>query len=337
MRRLFPILAFSFAVFAFRAAEAATDDCQVYDLSMPSPQIEVDLAQDVSQVGVQLGGPVFSGRQIITSAGGCPHGDNYVGMANAVADRAGVTWKYQGESYPLYKTGIDGVGVAIGLKAVGLGTADWTPVDSSNYFWSSENSYDDPGWLEVMLIYVSTGPIKPGTYAFPQTNLLNLRYAHLRTPYIEYDSGYMYIGAGSVTHEGLGCDLVDSEIDVNLHQVSASEYLKGVGSVSPAEHFSIPLQCNGEVAIDMTVSSSGAADASKGLLRVDSGGASGVAIQLLQADGVTIMPLGEEVRIIPQATLGQNTINMAARYYQNASKVVVGKAKGTAQFTLKYR
>lgn len=317
---------------------SGTCDYFTRSLTLPAPQMEVSIPEDTTDKGIQLSQPSLSGRLDFASCSGT---DASGGFSNVKLASAGFSWSDGVSSYPVYKTAVTGVGYAIGVKTP-LTSGKFISVDRSSFYNSTRNDNEIPEWVEFSVWYISTGPIKSGVYSMPTVVAIESVFGYngmngSGNTWTDVATGTVSIGGGDFVYSTLGCDLVDSQVNVNMGQISASKYLKGVGSVAPAELFSIPLQCRGKVAIDMLISSSGAADVSKSLLKVATGGATGVAIQMLQSDGVTLFPLGKDVRILAETVDGRNDVNLAARYYQNASKVVPGKAKGVAQFTLKYR
>lgn len=338
MRKFFPVWLLVTVLLGISSFHVSAN-CSLYDVSIPVPDLNISLPDDAG-AGVMLGPPVLSGRMVLTGSG-CTHLAHDYGIISGGSGLAstGKAFSFEGENYRLFKTSVDGVGVAIGINTP-YSPSGFSAFDGSNFYYAYGNdAYANPGYMEVRLIYVSTGVVPSGSYTLSKIAAFNIKYFNnvdFGSP-TTYDTSKGYIGAGGLISQGVGCNLVDAQVNVDLGKILVSKYLKGVGSVSPTKELSIPLQCDSGVAIDMVVDSSGALDAGEGLLNISSNGAAGVAIQLLNGDGITPFPLGEEVRVLAQTVEGRNDIGLAARYYQVSDNVVAGKAVGTAQFTLKYR
>jgi type 1 fimbria pilin len=81
-------------------------------------------------------------------------------------------------------------------------------------------------------------------------------------------------------------------------------------------------------------------DKDLGLFSLDPGStATGVGIQMLQGDGITAIPLSEDVPIARIAPSGAMQLNLSARFYQlpGSSFVTGGSATGALSFTITYQ
>jgi len=110
---------------------------------------------------------------------------------------------------------------------------------------------------------------------------------------------------------------------------------------SPSKPVSIQLHnCNGaQISINLQPTGN-VISASNSTFALTSGGATGVAIQMLNASGTAPLPLNQVVSMgtagSPTA-LADFTVGMMARYSQIATTVTPGAANGTLQFVMSYQ
>lgn len=137
-----------------------------------------------------------------------------------------------------------------------------------------------------------------------------------------------------------GSCIVDSATPqtVDLGTVYSSS-LPSIGSVSNPKKFSIVLNCNANVSVNLTMS--GTEDGNipgKGVLMLSATGeeqdsAAGVGVQLLYND--IPVPLNQIVNV-GQATNGQFEIPLTAQYYRTQEKLLSGEVNAVATYTLTY-
>lgn len=245
----------------------------------------------------------------------------------------GVDLSMGGYTFDVYESGVAGIGFVVGVKD--SNGDSWVPVGLTPL-----QVYPAPGapvnktsiGMRVKLWYVATQALKPGSYNIPRKAVVRFD-AQSSSP----DQAYMYHPAKTLKVATTGCTLIDSEINVGLGRVESRENFKGVGSSSPAKNFTIPIDCDGVVAIDMVVTSSNVIDSATGVIGLAPGGAEGVGIQLLREDGSTPIQLEQNVRMSAGTVSGRNDLNLSARYYQVADKVSPGVAAAVANIQLKYK
>lgn len=152
-------------------------------------------------------------------------------------------------------------------------------------------------------------------------------------------SGYGMAYDGTVNFKG---SVVDSACTVNVATQSQSVDFGAVGksgftgdkSVTATKKFPITLDsCAVTTYKKVTVRFDGTQDGDN--LKLTAGGATGLAVQLLNPDG-TPLAMGTDSAVNDLST-GSNSINFGARYIQNAATVTTGAANAQAQFTLSYQ
>ncbi|MFU9137964.1 fimbrial protein [Erwinia tasmaniensis] len=146
------------------------------------------------------------------------------------------------------------------------------------------------------------------------------------------------IGSGSV--QTVACSVTNRNILVNMPQAKKKDF-SGTGSTSGETDFAIHLNCDNETNINLTINvgSSGAADASNGILNLDNAStdtsASGIGIQILY--GSAPFQLGKMLKIATTNADGTYALPLQARYYQTEPSVTPGKTEAGATFTMTYQ
>ena len=145
-------------------------------------------------------------------------------------------------------------------------------------------------------------------------------------------SGYVRDGSCIVSGES-------KDFTVNLLDHAAKQF-HTVGAATPLVPFSIVLSACGNAATAIKVGFVGIADSiNTDLLKIDSGGAAGLGVQILDAHQV-VLPVNAASSAIPWTTLtpGQsNTLNFHARMMATQVPVTAGRVYATATFTLEFQ
>lgn len=146
------------------------------------------------------------------------------------------------------------------------------------------------------------------------------------------------IASGTV--QTVACSVTNSNITVNMGKAKNTDF-SGPGSTSGEADFSIALNCDASTNINMTLAagSSGAADATNGVLNLDNAGAadsaSGVGVQVLFNNAP--VALGTRLTVARTTADGAYAVPLKARYYQTQPAVTAGKADANATFTMTYQ
>ncbi|CAG2145602.1 fimbrial protein [Ralstonia mannitolilytica] len=245
----------------------------------------------------------------------------------------------------IYKTNVEGIGYAVGIKSAP--DSGWGPcanithwIDGSNpetpnqYIYCTANggpfSALPRQGQALIRFYKTAESTGAGSVPIMQAGGFILRNQDF-WPY-EFP---IYIGTFKVG--AMSCTVKNTLIPVKLGDVPVSEF-KGPGTSPPSrtQAFSIPLNCAKGTSINVQLDGA-AHDATQGMLKVNEGptAATGVAIQLLYDD----KPVQLAKRFLWQVTdaEGNYSIPLKARYVQIAGSVRAGVANGSATFTLTYR
>lgn len=141
---------------------------------------------------------------------------------------------------------------------------------------------------------------------------------------------------GTNTVKSEACTVTTPPVDVPMGDHDKSEF-SGAGSSTDWVSFDIGLSCDVGARINVRIDATADASAgSQGVMLIDSGGASGVGIQLHYRPDDAAVQYGQE-RFYWQSVYGDEIVQLKARYYQTAGSITPGAANGTATFTLSYK
>ncbi len=242
----------------------------------------------------------------------------------------------------VYKTNIDGVGYAIGVRVVngcGAGIERWVngtnQENPNHYLYCAVNGmfFTYPMQHKALInFYKTASSTGTGTMsgklmgAFILKNNQSTWQTEAR------------FSIGSVAVEKLSCTLGSAAINVAMGEVPVGAF-KGPGTSPPegrTKSFGIPLTCPKGASINLQLDGT-AHDAEKGMLKLsnNASSATGVVIQMLYDD----KPVELSKRFKWQTTDAEGTysIPLKARYVQTDNSIVPGVANGSATFTLTYQ
>lgn len=135
------------------------------------------------------------------------------------------------------------------------------------------------------------------------------------------------------------CDIDPGSVSktVTLPNVSTTQF-SGVGSTTGSTPFNLHLiNCPSNRGVFITLDSSSAQPGVSGVIAPSGAGyASGVGVQILQANGTTPVTFGST---FSTGTISGSTydINLNARYYQTSTPISGGTVKAVATYTLNYQ
>lgn len=304
------------------------------------PVLDVsNIPEDKWEAGTQLSAPA-----IVSSWYPYSHCDGAGGpslklMLSSPLEDSGVDLSTEYGNFDVFESGVPGIGYALGVRLTGQEQA--TPVQAGKEVTMQGGAGAGVSSLkvDVLIWYVSTAGFESGAYNIPQKVIAKVRLTTFNgCQFLGFNwctENEVMIGSNVVELEVLACELLESQTSVDMGVISASKYLVGVGEVGPTVDFNIPIDCNGEVGVGLTIDSASARDAENGILSLTQGGAVGVGIQVLSQGNA--LPLGKESLVLPRTVEGRNNISLGARYIQVAEEVVPGKANSLVNFILKYR
>ena len=247
------------------------------------------------------------------------------------------------------ETGVDGVGIHVRLDNPYTGVGGipenfWSYTKWTSVPWQGYADHaTGPVGIEIVnlrayITLIKTGPIAPGPQSFNGVQLFTGTYSDVGTV-----MRYHLHGTVIAAQCALRADAV-SPAPVQLGSHEVKDFNKP-GDFTKAVPFQIRLNdCESDasggtqayVRLD-GANGSTPIDVDKGVFSLSSGsGATGIGIQVLQADGITPFRLEDDVAVAPLSP-GDLALDFQARYYQTAPTVTPGEANGALNFTITYR
>ena len=258
-----------------------------------------------------------------------------VGIWPLVTEPSGTTIVDGGASYPVFKTNLPGVGIAMGSKLYMNGCGwepGWTPVAAGRA--NSCNSANLlPNGAQLRAVLVKIGAITSGQVGAGPIAQGKL-YANAA-----WDTKWpITISTTATQVTVLSCLTPDVLVDLGSHK--SSEF-KGPGSFTAMTAFNVALKsCPAGInrvtyRIDAVTPIVNAANS---VVALNSGStATGVGVQLLDGSG-NVFPLGTPKGLggYSTSTGGDYAIPFNARYYQTGAAVGPGSANTAMTFTMSY-
>lgn len=141
---------------------------------------------------------------------------------------------------------------------------------------------------------------------------------------------------GSIKDVPCDVDAAATSTSIDLGTNVDIQTLRGeVGKGSPAKNFTIALKGCGASVAGATLKFSGTTDSDNPKALVVTGGAAGIAVQLLGADGITAVDVGSDVPLAVKE--GNNSYTYKARYISTKPTIKPGQANATLLFALTYK
>ncbi|TKU37308.1 type 1 fimbrial protein [Citrobacter sp. wls716] len=222
----------------------------------------------------------------------------------------------------VYNTNLPGVGLRLSTASSGK----VLPYESS-YPYNAGGSWASIPGDGIKGELIKTGNITSGT-------LTNGVLARASVVNRFYFANVTLNGTNTVKSEA--CSVTTPSVDVPMRDHDKSEF-SGAGSTTDWVSFDIGLNCDVGARINVRIDAPADASAgSQGVMQLDSGGASGVGIQLHYRPDDAVVQYGLE-RFYWQSVYGDEIVQLKARYYQTAGTITPGAANGTATFTLTYK
>ncbi|MFZ4832477.1 fimbrial protein [Rouxiella sp. Mn2063] len=170
---------------------------------------------------------------------------------------------------------------------------------------------------------IGSGAITPGTLSRGFMNTSPRLYFYTMT-------------LSNATIVAAACTVTNTSISVPLGQKMTTDFT-GVGSTTKNEAFTIPLNCNANTRVKVTLDATADPSGIKGVIALSPSGtekvATGVGVQVLYNNNP--VTFGSMITV-GTAGSGVYNIPLVGRYYQTASKVTSGRANATATFTMTY-
>lgn len=142
--------------------------------------------------------------------------------------------------------------------------------------------------------------------------------------------------AGVNTIVPVACSVTNAAIPVSMGNVPRSLF-NGPGSMGAAVNFSIPLNCDANTRVGLTLEGTAHRSGIGGVLALNTSSsavATGLGVRLFYNNAP--VALRTRINVGTVASNGPYAIPLMARYYQTDSAVTAGEANSTATFTLTY-
>lgn len=354
IRYVFAALLLMFFSQGALAAWCSSGGGQTYTLTMP---VSVSVPRN-APAGTQLSGWVEAGNSTSWYVS-CGAASSYsgTGFRPVGLSQTAASYTESGVTYPLFATGVAGVGMAIsarvytGAACPGSIWSNWGPVSgtgSSIRFPGSASPV--PGWsyagctgflpggnlggdLQVKL--VTTGSVSPGVTASGvqiEAASVYSGAANTTNPFISF-----FVTPTTVTV--LACTTPDVVVPLGSH--SSSE-MASVGSFTTAVSFNVSLNScpagmnSVQYRIDPVTT---VVNSAQSVVALNSGStAAGVGVQLLNSAGTAAFPLSSYQIFsgYSKTTGGSYTIPLKARYYRTGT-ITPGTANTSMTFTMSYQ
>ncbi|WP_336222348.1 fimbrial protein [Citrobacter amalonaticus] len=148
-------------------------------------------------------------------------------------------------------------------------------------------------------------------------------------------SDALVISMGDASITVLACSINTPVVNVVMGDYLTSEF-SGIGHTTAPHEVPIMLDCDAGARINaVVVAEADTSTTQAGAIKVSSGGATGVAVQLLDKNG-TAVKLNQKFLVDTTTASGQYNFNWTARYLQTQSTVTTGKADAVATIQLTY-
>lgn len=142
-------------------------------------------------------------------------------------------------------------------------------------------------------------------------------------------------GTGTINIVQPTCTTPSKVIPLGSHRQGE---FTGIGSGTIPQNFTIDLNnCPAGLAgISYRLDPVGTAiNNTSGILALNSGGASGIGVQITRQNG-NLLALGSVINFLRNPATGNYSIPLRARYYQTQAQVTPGRANSSLQFTISY-
>lgn len=301
-------------------------------LSISTPSNSISPGQPVSSgwSKEQLYNDAFTGCQsiLITTT-----------LQATAAPIAGLYYYTDGNSFPVYATGVPGIGFVIFAADP---NQPWKPMVANETLLLPPGNFDLIG-IKLKVFFVTTGKLVAGYHTMSAKTVGIIR---LKSGSATFLSQYITLNSVSFSVATPGCTIDSKNQVVKLDPVLISQF-KGIGTYAGKQPFSLSLRCDPSVNIYITLTDGiNASNRSSSLGLASRSTASGVGVQILRAGNTTPISFGPDSpnqgtvnqwRVGPSGTGGTVSIPLEARYVKNVANVMPGAVEALATFTMSYQ
>ncbi|MCY7261893.1 fimbrial protein [Pseudomonas protegens] len=222
----------------------------------------------------------------------------------------------------VYNTNIDGVGVRV-------------TNEGSSQILNYDQAIPAANWISIGIgMKVELIKTKAGAVGVGMLNTGRLARASIAN--VMYTAGINLTGSNSIVP--VACSVTSTSINVPMGDKIPLTAFTGPGSVAAERIFSIPLSCDANTRVRVTLDGTAHSSGVAGVLALDpfpsETVAGGVGLQLLFNSAP--VALKTPIMVGTVVSDGNYSIPLSARYYQTGATVTGGRANSTATFTLTY-
>ena len=318
-----------------------------YWVTYPMDPYTMNGAEDSIAVGDPLGG--WSRDSIFLRAFDCGS-SNEIAHGDATPNQAavsGLTYTEDGISYPVYPTGVSGIGYVLGIREDRIPTFSTLNALSTRFY--ATNTPVSFVTLHVRMRFIATGSLKTGNYAIASQSLTPAKVSVSTSANTSLGTASLYFGGATFTITSRACQLTSqANTTVNLPAISAGEFT-GVGSESTGSApFTLSLNCPAGVSVHATMTDvTNPANTGSILSMTRDSTAKGVGLVLYKLQDTDPVKYGPDssaqgntnqwpVGNDPSAS-GSVSIPFTVRYIKTASPVTPGSVRAASTITFSYQ
>lgn len=264
---------------------------------------------------------------------GCSGKHHYISTANSNYSATGIVSIIDGVTYPVFETGVKGIGVIIGIKDPLY--PQYVPLDDTpTTILDVDKSLATIGF-DTLVSYVATGALKTGSYNIPSSNVAKLELTsdgNIGAPSVQ-----LVLQPITINITAHACEVVGGNfVNINVGDWYTDDF-NGVGSSTTPQPIDLSLNCQGELKLNAKITAE-EEQSFPGAIKLQNGeesSATGVAIQMLNNFGAPLT-LNSKFNV---ANISSNTVydlGWSVRYIQTLDSVSAGSANAMATLTLTY-
>ncbi|WP_172666936.1 fimbrial protein [Pseudomonas chlororaphis] len=266
---------------------------------------------------------------------------------------AGLTHEASGTSYPVYPTGVQGIGYVVGIRDPNA--SKWMSVKppyQQVYPAPGQGSMDMSSLgFSVQMKLIATDRLKTGGYAIPAKVVATLRAADQNYQQIPgINNVNLWLNSTIVNVKASGCTVTPGSVlqTVSLPPASTTEF-SGVGSsAAQSTSFSVAVDCDPDISVYATMTDATTPANTSDTLSLGRGsGADGIGLKLYKSGESTPVKFGPDSSgknntnqwYVGKSSTGNRniTIPFQARYVQTKPKIETGKVEASSTITFSYQ
>lgn len=224
----------------------------------------------------------------------------------------------------IYDTNIPGIGLRLSNTAAS--STAYLPYETT--FSANVYVLINKDGIKAELIKTSVGAVGSGNLSTG-----SLASASVKNQF--YIAGITLTGTNRIVP--VACSVTNTAITVPMGNVLSSSF-SGVGSTAASQNFNIPLDCDAQTRVKITLDATRDSSGAAGVIALNSAStqdtAKGIGVQVLYRNNP--VAFGSAISVGTVASTGTYNIPLTARYYQTSSPVQAGQANAVATFTMTY-